>query len=261
MSTLTTIARGDGSHIVRPRRAIVRDTAEWAALWTAHAGPGIAAPAIDFGATIVAAAFAGERPTPGYEIDIVEAALDGSPRRLRVEEQSPAAGSLAAQVIVTPYHIVAVPRGSGDVSFERDEPARARSQSRAPALRIADFETPRSTTGLDPRIAASLAYLAGPFSAVVILSAERSNHYVKFHAWQSIFGLGAMAALAMGLLVLAFLMLFFSPVAFLILYWSAALMALACVVTLVTCIGNAFTGRAWKLPIAGDYAERRALRP
>jgi uncharacterized membrane protein len=238
----------------------VKDRAEWEALWIAHAGPGIAAPAIDFGASIIAAAFAGERPTSGYAIDIVDVTADGQPRRLRVEELVPRAGSLAAQVIVTPFHIVAVPRGAGDVIFERDDVPRAPERPRLPAGAIDSALATPSTTGLDPRIAAALSYLAGPFSAVVILAAERTNPYVTFHAWQSIVGLGALAALAVGLLVLAFLMLFFSPVAFLVLYWGAAAAALAFVVTLVACIGNAFAGRAWKLPIAGNYAAKRASR-
>ena len=36
--TLTTIASGDGSRIVEPRRMIVRDAAEWRALWAVHLG-------------------------------------------------------------------------------------------------------------------------------------------------------------------------------------------------------------------------------
>jgi uncharacterized membrane protein len=47
-----------------------------------------------------------------------------------------------------------------------------------------------SSTGLDPHVAAALAYLAGPFSGVLILLAERTSAYVRFHAWQSVIGLG-----------------------------------------------------------------------
>jgi uncharacterized membrane protein len=47
-----------------------------------------------------------------------------------------------------------------------------------------------SSTGLDAHVAATLAYLAGPFSGVLILLAERTNSYVRFHAWQSVIGLG-----------------------------------------------------------------------
>ena len=37
--SVTTIARGDGSRIVEPRRLVVRNAGEWRALWALHAGP------------------------------------------------------------------------------------------------------------------------------------------------------------------------------------------------------------------------------
>ena len=37
-----------------------------------------------------------------------------------------------------------------------------------------------SSTGLEPRSAAALAYLAGPFSGIIILLAERTNRFVRF---------------------------------------------------------------------------------
>ena len=77
MPAVTTIAKGDGSGIVEPRRIAVRDAVEWRALWAAHAGPAEPAPDVDFAADMVAAAFAGERPTPGYEIEIADARRDG----------------------------------------------------------------------------------------------------------------------------------------------------------------------------------------
>ena len=55
-----------------------------------------------------------------------------------------------------------------------------------------------SSTGLDPAVAAALSYLAGPFSGVLVLLAERTNPFVRFHAWQSIIGLGGLGA-AIGL--------------------------------------------------------------
>ena len=68
---MTTIARATAAGIVEPRRPVVREIAEWRALWAAHAGPRMPAPAVDFAARMVAAVFAGERPTPGFEVEIV----------------------------------------------------------------------------------------------------------------------------------------------------------------------------------------------
>ncbi|MBA2301333.1 MAG: hypothetical protein H0W08_01715 [Acidobacteria bacterium] len=115
-----------------------------------------------------------------------------------------------------------------------------------------------SSTGLEPQFAAALAYLAGPFSGVIILLAERTNRYVRFHAWQSIIGLGGLGILAVALLLSAFLGLFVSPGMFRTLYVSAGVAAVVWVVAWGTCLVRAFGGSAWKLPLAGHYAERRA---
>ena len=61
-----------------------------------------------------------------------------------------------------------------------------------------------SSTGLTPRVAAVLAYLAGPFSGVLVLLAERTSGFVRFHAWQSVLGLGALGLVVVMLLGLAF---------------------------------------------------------
>ena len=118
-----------------------------------------------------------------------------------------------------------------------------------------------STTGLDPSIAAALAYLAGPFSGIVILLAEKTNRYVRFHAWQSIIGLGGLGAIIVGLLFLAFIaLLLFSPLLFTWLYRLAALATVMWVAAWAFCLVKAFSGSAWKLPYAGDRAEERARR-
>lgn len=117
-----------------------------------------------------------------------------------------------------------------------------------------------STTGLDPNVASALAYLAGPFSGALVLLAERSNDDVRFHAWQSIIGLGALWAIGLALYVLAFAALFVSASGFRVLLWMAALVWAGWVVVWVICLLKAYTGQRWKLPLAGDYAERRATK-
>lgn len=118
-----------------------------------------------------------------------------------------------------------------------------------------------SSTGLEPNFAAALSYLAGPVSGVLILLVERSNAYVRFHAWQSVFGLGGLAALAVAALILSFLTLLLSPLAFTGMYRLSAVIAVVWVAVWVWCLVTAFTGRRAKLPVAGRYAERLATRP
>jgi uncharacterized membrane protein len=264
--TITTIAKGDGSGIVRPGRTIVRDPAEWQALWAAHAGPAVPAPDVDFVHEMVAAAFAGERPTPGYAIEIADAHDEGPALAVVVTEVPPARGALTAQVIVSPFHIVRMPRHGGEVRFidaSGGTPHQAGVQTmasgQAPRARGLSANVP-SSTGLDPNLAAALAYLAGPFSGVLILLVERANGYVRFHAWQSILGLGGLGLLSVATLVLSFLTLLLSPFIFTVMYRFSEVVAILWVVVWIVCLVKAFTGSQWEMPIAGRYAARLAAR-
>lgn len=115
-----------------------------------------------------------------------------------------------------------------------------------------------SSTGLEPPFAAALAYLAGPLSGIVILFAERSNRFVRFHAWQAIIGLGGLGLVAVLLLLSAFLGLFVSPAMFKTLYGLSGVMAAAWLLIWAICLVKAFGGSVWKLPLVGGMAERRA---
>ncbi len=117
MNDFSTIAKGDGSGITTARRLVIRDDEQWRALWAEHAGPGAPPPDVDFRTRMIAAVFAGDRPTPGYGVEIVAARRQEEALGIVVSESRPAPGTIAAQVIVTPFHIVALPRFEGPVSF------------------------------------------------------------------------------------------------------------------------------------------------
>ena len=118
-----------------------------------------------------------------------------------------------------------------------------------------------SSTGLDPSFAGALAYLAGPFSGIIVLLAEQTNQYVRFHAWQAIIALGGLGLFAVALLLCAFLGLFVSPVLFKTLYVSSAIAAFVWLVVWAVCLVKAYGGSVWKLPLVGNLAERVASRP
>src|SRR5262245_62502934 len=101
---MITLAKGDASRIVDSHRTVVRDLQTWQSLWSAHAGPAMPAPAVDFATSMVLAAFAGERPTPGYSVEIAEPRHIGSSLVVPVTEAGPPRGMIAAQMIVTPFH-------------------------------------------------------------------------------------------------------------------------------------------------------------
>jgi uncharacterized membrane protein len=117
-----------------------------------------------------------------------------------------------------------------------------------------------SSTGLDAHVAATLAYLAGPFSGILVLLAERSSGYVRFHAWQAVVGLGGLGLVVAILLTLAFGSIVISATAFQVLKWFAWVTWALWIACWATCLWKAFTRRRWKLPIAGAYAERLSAR-
>jgi uncharacterized membrane protein len=272
---LTTLAKGDSSEIVDAGRLIVRDQAAWRALWSAHAGRNAQPPDVDFTTRIVAAAFAGERPTPGYALEIAGTRQEGSSLAIVVAEAQPPRGMIAAQMIVTPFHIVSLPRYEGEVRFIDASGLPFRGDASAPASSAgapnstavdraftraaAEVATP-STTGLEPNFAAALAYLAGPFSGILILLVERANGFVRFHAWQAILGLGGLGLLSAGTLIFSFLTLLLSPFAFTVMYRLSEVIAIVWVVAWAVCLVKAFSGSRWHMPVAGRYAERLATR-
>jgi uncharacterized membrane protein len=117
-----------------------------------------------------------------------------------------------------------------------------------------------TTTGLDPHFASALAYLAGPFSGVLVLMAERRNRTVRFHAWQSIVGLGGLGVLVAFLILSAFASIAVSAALFKTLLYAGWSLWAAWIVLWVFCMVKTYQGQQWKLPLAGDLAERKALR-
>jgi uncharacterized membrane protein len=252
---LHTVARGDGSLITAPRRVIVRSAPEWRDLWREHAGEETPVPDVDFETRMVAAVFAGEKPTPGGQVLIARAHQEETALVLQVTEGHPPPGAVAAQILAAPFHIVSLPRFDGDARFDaaghRPLPA-----FQSPARKR--HEAAPSSTGLSPRSAAALAYLAGPLSGALLLAVEGTSRFVRFHAFQALIALGALGIAAVLFLGLAFLFLLFSPSAFWAMVWLSALTAVAWLGVWGVCLFQAYQGRLWKLPIAGESAERWA---
>ncbi len=117
---------------------------------------------------------------------------------------------------------------------------------------------PPSSTGLQPRTASALAYLAGPFSGALILLAETSNDEVRFHAWQSIVGLGGLTLAVIASYALGIAALFVSATAVSVMVGVATVIWIVLLIVWAICLWKAARGEHWHLPLAGDYAERLA---
>jgi uncharacterized membrane protein len=270
MGDVETLARGDDSRLVEPRRFLIRDRQAFAAVWAAHAGPNAMLPPVDFDTRMVAAVFAGERPTPGFSVEVTGTRRDGSEPGaglvVLVDERHPDASRVAAQVIVSPFHIVTLPRDDGEIRFNLPDSGgyqtivfRSPPRPHRRPVSWAAREEVSSFTGLMPHVAATLAYLAGPFSGALLLATEPASLFVRFHAWQAVLGLGLLGAVALFFLIFAFIMLLVSPTAFWVFLWLAAATGAAWIVVWAFCVVNAYKGRVWKLPLAGAWADKKPL--
>ena len=117
-----------------------------------------------------------------------------------------------------------------------------------------------SSTGMSANIAGLLCYLFTWITGIVFVVIEKKSTFVKFHAWQSIMVFGvltiahlvlatilgviAAATLSRGLAILAGAMGWLIGIAGFIL-WLILLI-------------QAGTGKMWKVPGAGDWAEKMA---
>ena len=119
MIPMRPIDKGITSNFDDARQASARSVEEWSRLWTQHAGERTR-PSVDFSREIVVAVFMGTRPTGGFGVEIVRVRQEGVALVVSYTETRPSPDSVAAQVLTSPFHIVAVPRGTTtDVKFER----------------------------------------------------------------------------------------------------------------------------------------------
>lgn len=117
VSPLRVLDKGDQSNVDDARQVAARTTAEWNTLWRQHS-PDRDQPRVDFGRDMVLGVFLGSRTTAGFSVEIVSALVEQGILVVRVRETRPQSDRIVAQMITSPYHLVAVPRHSGDVRFE-----------------------------------------------------------------------------------------------------------------------------------------------
>ncbi len=107
-----TVAIGYQTGITTGAVRAARDEAEWAVLWREHTSreiPRPPAPTIDFAKEIVVCVLAGERPSGGYGIEVLDATFDGKSMVLGTRETKPAEDALVPMVLTRPYHMIATP--------------------------------------------------------------------------------------------------------------------------------------------------------
>ena len=104
-----------------------------------------------------------------------------------------------------------------------------------------------SSTGLSANVAGLLCYVLGWITGIIFIVLEKKSTYVRFHAWQSI--------MTFGVLTVAQLVLGWIPFVGWVL---SILIGILMFVLWLILIIQAGTGKMWKVPGAGDWAERQA---
>jgi uncharacterized membrane protein len=118
----------------------------------------------------------------------------------------------------------------------------------APAEGGAKVEA-ETTVGMSPNTAGLLCYVLGWITGIIFVILEKKSTFVKFHAWQSI--------MTFGVLFVAYLILFWIPIIGLIL---GILIGILSFILWIILLIQAGTGKMWKVPWAGNWAEKQASK-
>ena len=103
----------------------------------------------------------------------------------------------------------------------------------------------RSSSGLDANVAAALSYLIFFITGLVFLAIEKESRFVKFHALQSTITFGALWVI----FIVFGQLTFFGVIIRLVLFPVTLVLWLLLMF-------KAYQGEMFKVPFAGDIAER-----
>ena len=112
------------------------------------------------------------------------------------------------------------------------------------------METKKTSTGLQENVAALLAYVFWWISGIVFLLLEPENKFIRFHAIQSIIAFGFISVAGW---VLSLMPIFGG--------WIGTVIWLIGVALWIVMMVKAYQGAKYKLPVAGDLAEKWSEKP
>jgi len=105
----------------------------------------------------------------------------------------------------------------------------------------------KTNTGIQQNLAGLLCYVAWWVSGIVFLILEKDNKFIRFHAVQSIVTFGAITIVQ--------IILGFIPIIGWIVAWIIWVLA---IILWIVCMMRAYQGKMFKLPVAGDIAEKQS---
>ena len=105
----------------------------------------------------------------------------------------------------------------------------------------------KTSTGIQPNVAALLCYVLGWITGLIFFLIEKENKFVRFHAFQSIVVFGACMILSFVLMVIP------------VIGWAMIpILYIAELILWIVLMIKGYQGEKFKLPIAGDMAEKNA---
>jgi uncharacterized membrane protein len=113
-------------------------------------------------------------------------------------------------------------------------------------------EEKTSSTGLDSNIGGLLSYVLGWITGLIFFLIEEKDEFVRFHAMQSLIVFGAITVLSI-VLGLLFMVPYIGPV-------LGSFFWIATVVLWIILMVKAYQGERYKLPIAGNLAEKYSAK-
>ena len=114
--SFTSVAKGDMSEQQTMKQVTVRTAEEWKALWKDHA-PTVKMPNVDFDRNMVVGVFLGSKASAGHDVEIVGVRTQEKDLIVEYVQKQPGRGTMAAQILTEPYHLVAVAKHAGTVRF------------------------------------------------------------------------------------------------------------------------------------------------
>ncbi|HVA66313.1 MAG TPA: protease complex subunit PrcB family protein [Elusimicrobiota bacterium] len=109
------VARWQGAFcsVVKPEEDVVANADEWAALWRKI---GVPAPSVDLSKNFAAAVFLGTRPTGGYGVAFLDAAIEQGTLIIPYHEKKPS--GMVFEALTQPYAVQLYPKTALPVRLE-----------------------------------------------------------------------------------------------------------------------------------------------
>lgn len=111
------VDRGSHSQISAAQDVVIRDSAAFSKLWSAHTGNSIPEPAIDFQRYMVVGSFLGNRMNGCYSTEITDVYRTGNKITVQRTDWEPGQGDVCTLAIVSPAHLVKIERSDDPVEF------------------------------------------------------------------------------------------------------------------------------------------------